>query len=67
MANIAFWSTLSLNMPDFTRFAENQRAQRRGQALAPMLVVTAMAILTTSLAAEYYGVDLLCCGTRLSS
>ena len=60
MANIAFWSTLSLNMPDFTRFAENQRAQRRGQAFGlpiTMLVVTAMAILTTSLAAEYYGVD----------
>lgn len=60
MANIAFWSTLSLNMPDFTRFAENQRAQRLGQAYGlpiTMLVVTSMAILTTSLAAQYYGVD----------
>src|SRR5260370_20338651 len=27
MGMIAFWSTLSLNMPDFTRFVESQRAQ----------------------------------------
>lgn len=60
MANIAFWSTLSLNMPDFTRFAKNQRAQRRGQAWGlpvTMLVVSFMAVLTTSLAAQHYGVD----------
>ncbi|WP_441963916.1 NCS1 family nucleobase:cation symporter-1 [Mycolicibacterium houstonense] len=59
MANIAFWSTLSLNMPDFTRFAENQQAQRRGQAWglpATMLVVSLMAILATSLASQHYGV-----------
>lgn len=59
MANIAFWSTLSLNMPDFTRFAENQQAQRRGQAWGlpvTMLVVSLMAILATSLAAQHYGV-----------
>lgn len=60
MANIAFWSTLSLNMPDFTRFAENQAAQRRGQAWGlptTMLVVSFMAVLTTSLAAKHYNVD----------
>ncbi|MAS07756.1 MAG: nitrate reductase [Ahrensia sp.] len=60
MANIAFWSTLSLNMPDFTRFAQNQQAQRRGQSWglpATMLVVSLMAILATSLAAERYSVD----------
>lgn len=59
MANIAFWSTLSLNMPDFTRFAENQQAQRRGQAWglpSTMLVVSLMAIVATSLAAQHYGV-----------
>lgn len=60
MANIAFWSTLSLNMPDFTRFSENQQAQRRGQAWGlptTMLVVSFMAILATSLAAQHYSVD----------
>jgi NCS1 family nucleobase:cation symporter-1 len=59
MANIAFWSTLSLNMPDFTRFAENQKAQRRGQAWGlptTMFVVSLMAIVATSLAAQHYGV-----------
>ncbi|MGV9796932.1 NCS1 family nucleobase:cation symporter-1 [Mycobacterium sp. NPDC003449] len=60
MANIAFWSTLSLNMPDFTRFAENMQAQRRGQAWGlptTMLVVSFMAILATSLASQHYGVS----------
>lgn len=60
MANIAFWSTLSLNMPDFTRFAENQRAQRRGQAWGlptTMAVLSLIAILITSLAAQHYGVE----------
>ena len=33
MGMIAFWSTLSLNMPDFTRFGRSQREQAIGQAL----------------------------------
>ena len=33
MGMIAFWSTLSLNMPDFTRFGRSQREQMVGQAL----------------------------------
>ena len=33
MGMIAFWSTLSLNMPDFTRFGRSQRDQAIGQAL----------------------------------
>src|SRR3989440_1427274 len=33
MGMIAFWSTLSLNMPDFTRFGKSQRAQAVGQIL----------------------------------
>ncbi|CAN0361439.1 unnamed protein product, partial [Phaeothamnion confervicola] len=32
-AQIGFWSTLSLNMPDFTRYAKNQKAQMVGQAV----------------------------------
>ena len=32
-ANISFWATLSLNIPDFTRFAHSQRSQLAGQAL----------------------------------
>jgi NCS1 family nucleobase:cation symporter-1 len=32
-ANVAFWATLALNIPDFTRFAYSQRDQVAGQAL----------------------------------
>ena len=35
MGMIAFWSTLSLNMPDFTRFGRSQRDQAIGQAPGP--------------------------------
>ncbi|MDR3295189.1 MAG: cytosine permease [Clostridiales Family XIII bacterium] len=30
-ANIAFWATMALNIPDFSRFAANQKTQFRGQ------------------------------------
>jgi NCS1 family nucleobase:cation symporter-1 len=30
---VGFWATLSLNIPDFTRYAKNQRAQLLGQAI----------------------------------
>jgi NCS1 family nucleobase:cation symporter-1 len=29
--NIAFWATMALNIPDFSRYAKNQKAQFRGQ------------------------------------
>lgn len=32
-AMVGFWATLSLNIPDFTRFAKDQRTQVVGQAL----------------------------------
>jgi nucleobase:cation symporter-1, NCS1 family len=32
-ANVGFWSTLALNVPDFTRYAKSQRAQVVGQAI----------------------------------
>jgi NCS1 family nucleobase:cation symporter-1 len=31
---VGFWATLSLNIPDFTRYAKSQRAQVLGQAIA---------------------------------
>lgn len=30
---VGFWATLSLNIPDFTRYAKSQRAQMAGQAI----------------------------------
>jgi NCS1 family nucleobase:cation symporter-1 len=54
---IAFWSTLSLNMPDFTRFGRSQREQMIGQAVAlpsTMTVFAAMAIMITSATSMIY-------------
>jgi NCS1 family nucleobase:cation symporter-1 len=50
-ATIGFWSTLSLNMPDFTRFGRSQREQVVGQVVAlpsTMTVFAAMGIVITS-------------------
>ncbi|MFL6142594.1 MAG: NCS1 family nucleobase:cation symporter-1 [Labedaea sp.] len=58
MAMIAFWSTLSLNMPDFTRFSRGQRQQVRGQILGlptTMSFIALVAILTTSGSQLLYG------------
>ena len=52
-AMIGFWATLSLNMPDFTRFGKSQREQTIGQTVAlptTMVVFAAMGILITSAA-----------------
>ncbi len=58
MGMIAFWSTLSLNMPDFTRFGRSQREQTIGQALGLPTTMTLFAILavfTASASAIVYG------------
>ena len=55
---IAFWSTLSLNMPDFTRFGRSQREQVVGQIVAlpsTMTLFAAMGIMITSATAMIYG------------
>ena len=52
-AMVGFWATLSLNMPDFTRFGKSQREQAIGQTVAlptTMVVFAAMGILITSAA-----------------
>ncbi|AUI57185.1 NCS1 family nucleobase:cation symporter-1 [Amycolatopsis sp. BJA-103] len=58
MAMIAFWSTLSLNMPDFTRFGGSQGKQVRGQIFGlptTMTFIAIVAILTTSGGSVLYG------------
>ncbi len=58
MAMIAFWSTLSLNMPDFTRFGRSQREQAIGQALGlptTMTLFPLIAVLVTSATIKVYG------------
>ncbi|MBA0684377.1 hypothetical protein Goari_025968 [Gossypium aridum] len=37
-ANISFWATIALNIPDFTRFAKTQRDQIIGQAGLPIFM-----------------------------
>src|SRR6202795_3727227 len=57
-AMIGFWATLSLNMPDFTRFGRSQREQIIGQVVAlptTMSLFAAMGVLITSATAIIYG------------
>ena len=54
---IGFWATLSLNMPDFTRFGHSQREQAVGQVVAlptTMTVFAAMSVVITSAALVIY-------------
>jgi nucleobase:cation symporter-1, NCS1 family len=44
-ANVGYWATLSLNIPDFTRFARSQRSQVIGQALGLPLTMTGVAFI----------------------
>jgi NCS1 family nucleobase:cation symporter-1 len=60
-AQIGFWATLSLNMPDFTRYGQSQRAQAIGQTVAlptTMLGFSAMAVIITSATALIYGAEI---------
>jgi NCS1 family nucleobase:cation symporter-1 len=57
-AMIGYWATLSLNMPDFTRFGRSQRQQMVGQIVAlptTMFVFAAMGVLITSATVIIYG------------
>ena len=50
-AMVGYWATLSLNMPDFTRFGRSQREQIIGQVVAlptTMSLFAAMGVLITS-------------------
>jgi NCS1 family nucleobase:cation symporter-1 len=56
-AMIGFWATLSLNMPDFTRFGHSQKEQAVGQVVAlpsTMTVFAAMGVMITSAAVVIY-------------
>ena len=57
-AMIGYWATLSLNMPDFTRYGRSQREQMLGQVVAlptTMSVFAAMGVLITSATVLIYG------------
>src|SRR5919202_1314333 len=44
-ANVGYWITLSLNIPDFTRYAQSQRSQVVGQTLGLPLTMTAFSFI----------------------
>lgn len=55
---VGYWATLSLNIPDFTRYASSQRAQVTGQAigLAPSMTMFAfIGVVVTSATTIIYG------------
>jgi NCS1 family nucleobase:cation symporter-1 len=57
-AVVGFWATLSLNIPDFTRYAKSQKDQIRGQAIglpSSMTVFAFIGVVVTSATAIIYG------------
>ncbi|MEI6338271.1 MAG: NCS1 family nucleobase:cation symporter-1 [Verrucomicrobiota bacterium] len=55
---IGFWATLSLNIPDFSRYAKSQRAQIIGQAIGlppAMALYSFIGVAVTSATAVIYG------------
>jgi nucleobase:cation symporter-1, NCS1 family len=56
-AMVGFWATLSLNIPDFTRFGRGQREQMLGQTLGlppTMILFSAMGVIITSAAMSLF-------------
>ncbi len=57
-AMVGFWSTLSLNIPDFTRYARSQRDQAIGQAIGlpiPMALLAFVSVAVTSTTMVVFG------------
>ncbi len=55
---VGFWATVSLNVPDFTRFAKDQRGQMIGQAVAlptTMTLYSFIGVAVTSATVVIYG------------
>lgn len=44
-ANIAFWATMALNIPDFSRYAKSQKCQFRGQLYGMPVMMAACAFI----------------------
>ncbi len=58
---IAFWATLALNIPDYTRYATSQRAQVRGQIFSmplTMALFSFIGIVVTSATVALFGTAL---------
>lgn len=51
-AMVGFWATLSLNIPDFTRYAKSQKDQVLGQALGLPTTMTLFAFISVAVTAS---------------
>jgi NCS1 family nucleobase:cation symporter-1 len=57
-AMVGFWATLSLNIPDFSRFARSQRAQVTGQIIGlplTMFLFAGLGVVLTAASADLVG------------
>ncbi len=55
---VGYWATLSLNIPDFTRYAQSQKAQVTGQAIglpSSMTLFSFIGVVVTSATVIIYG------------
>jgi NCS1 family nucleobase:cation symporter-1 len=55
---VGFWATVSLNIPDFTRYAKSQKVQIRGQAMglpASMTFLAFVAVVVTLVSGVVFG------------
>jgi len=60
-ANVSFWATLSLNIPDFSRYAKSQRDQVVGQTLGlptTMALYSFIGVAVTSATKVIYGKEI---------
>jgi NCS1 family nucleobase:cation symporter-1 len=57
-AMVGFWATLSLNIPDFSRFANSQKSQIRGQIIGlpvTMFLFAALGVILTAASPQLVG------------
>lgn len=54
---VSFWATLALNIPDYSRYAQSQQAQLRGQLVMPfvMAIFSFVGIAVTSATVSLFG------------
>ncbi len=55
-ANVAFWATMAISMPDYTRYSKSQFAQTVGQIPLPLLMlgIGALGLVTTGASLVYF-------------
>lgn len=59
-ANVAFWATMAISMPDFTRYAKSQFSQTIGQLPLPILMggIGLLGLVTTGASLVYFKVPI---------